>query len=182
MFFIKNVPIVIEPGVRALEAEFVINDPKAGQRLVPVQLARVALDEIEITKLPFIPTTRLPHVFSITSDIDKSCALVVYDSAGRISSLFTKDKKQKSWERFDIAEEHSGKSVTQFSVRFMFNTARDRSKFLAAMEKITEKVGREEKPDIAEVMEAIRPLARSRVAPVSVPVAIEKCQLGKIKL
>lgn len=182
MFFIKNVPIVIEPGVRALEAEFAVNDPKAGQRLVPVRLCRIALDEIEVTKLPFIPTTRIPHVFSITSDIEKSFALVTYDSAGRISSLFTKDKNRKSWERFDIAEEHSGKTVTQFSVRFVFNTVKDRAKFLSAMEKIIEQVGREEQPDIADVMDALRPLARSRVAPVILPVAVEKCQLGKIKL
>lgn len=182
MFFIKNVPIVIEPGVRALEAEFVINDPKAGQRFVPVKLLRVPLDEVEVTKLPFIPTTRTPHVFSITSDLDKSAALVVYDNAGRISFLCTKDKTGKSWDRFDIADEHAGKAVTQFSVRFVFNTARDRSKFLAAMEKITEQAGREEKPDIADVMDALRPLARSRVAPVVLPVAVEKCKLGKIKL
>lgn len=182
MFFIKNVPIVIEPGVRALEAEFVVNDSKRGQRVVPVQLARVPLDEVEVTKLPFIPTTRIPHVFSVTSDLDKSFALVTYDSAGRISSLFTKDKNHKSWERFDIADEHAGKSVTQFSVRFMFNTAKDRSNFLTAIEKIAEQVGREEKPDIEDVVAALRPLARSRAAPVILPVAVEKRQLGKVKL
>jgi hypothetical protein len=182
MFLIKNVPIVIEPGVRALEAEFVVNDKIAGKRLVPVRLFRVALDEVEVQKLPFIPTTRFPHVFSITSDVDKSGALVVYDSAGRISALYTKDASQKSWDRFDIAEEHAGKSITQFSVRFVFNTARDRSKFLAAMEKITAQVAHEEQPNIEDVMEALRPLARTRVAPVIIPVAAEKSSMGKIKL
>lgn len=182
MFSIKNVPIVIEPGVQAIEAELVTNHPKYGQTSVPVQLIRVALDEKSSEHLPFIATTRLPHVFSLVFNVEKSSALVVYDSAGRISVLYTKDDTQRSWERFDVADEHAGKSVTQFSVRFVFNTAKDRTKFLNAMEKIAEQVGREEKPDMADVMAALRPLARTRTAPVLLPVAVEKCNLSKIKL
>lgn len=182
MFFIKNVPIVIEPGVRVLEAEFVANDSVAGQHLVPIRLMRVSLDEKEILKLPFIPTTRTPHVFSVTTDVEKSPALVVYDSAGRIAELYTREKSPHSWERYDIADENAGRSVTQFSVRFVFNTVKDRTKFLTLMEKMTKQVCREEQPAMDDVMAALRPLVRSRVAPVVLPVAVEKSNLSKIKL
>ncbi|NDD53140.1 hypothetical protein EBZ39_04535 [bacterium] len=182
MFTIKNVPIVIEPGVRALESEIAVNDHVAGFRTVPVQLTRVPLEETSAEKLPFIPTTRTPHVFSVSANLDTSLALVLYDSLGRISTLYTRNKPDTSWERFDIAEEHAGKSITQFSVRFVFASQKDRSKFLTAMEKIVDQAGREIKPNIEDVMAALRPLARSRVAPVVIPVAVEKCSLGKIKL
>lgn len=182
MFTIKNVPIVIEPGVRALETEFVVDDPKAGQRILPITMARVALDEKSVTHLPFIPTNRCPHVFSVNSNLEKSAALLVYDAAGRINTLYTKDERTKVWDRFNISEEHAGKTVTQFSVRFVFNTQKDRAKFLDGMEKITRQVGREETPNMEDVIDALRPLARSRVAPVVVPLAVEKSQLGKIKL
>lgn len=182
MFFIKNVPIVIEPGVQAIEAELVTSHLKYGQISVPVQLVRVPMDEKSAEELPFIATTQLPHVFSLVFNVEKSAALVVYDSAGRISVLYTKDETQRSWERFSVSDEHAGKSVTQFSVRYIFNTAKDRSKFLTAMEKLTEQAGREELPNMADVMAALRPLARTRTAPVVLPVAVEKCNLSKIKL
>jgi len=182
MFFIKNVPIVIEPGVQAIEAELVINHKKYGQTSVPVQLVRLVVDEKASETLPFIATTALPHVFSLVFNVEKAAALVVYDAAGRISTIYTKDETQRSWERFSVSDEHAGKSVTQFSVRYIFNTAKDRSKFLTAMEKLTEQAGREELPNMADVMAALRPLARTRTAPVVLPVAVEKCNLSKIKL
>ena len=182
MFFIKNVPIVIEPGVRALDAEVVTGHTPKYQRKIPVQLSRIEMDEQAAQKLPFIPTTRLPHVFSVAADLDKSPALVVYDAAGRISVIYTKDKSQRAWERFDIADEHAGKSITQFSVRFVFNTAKDRTKFLTALEKITVQARHEEQPDMEDVMAALRPLARIRVAPVLLPVAVEQCRMGRLKI
>lgn len=182
MLFIKNVPIVIEPGVRALEAEFSIYDPKVGSRIIPIVLSRITPDEADVAKLPFIPTTRFPHLFSVVSDLDKASALVLYDSMGRISALFTKDARHKSWERFDVAEEHAGKSVTQYSVRFSFNTQKDRFKFLTAMEQLIAQVSKGDQPDLELVNAALGPLARSRVEPVVLPVAVEKRKLGKIKL
>ncbi len=179
---IRNVPIVIEPGVSTLEAEFVVNDVKSGAYNVPIHLHRVALDETAIGVLPLVPTTRLPHVFSITTDLKKSVTLVVYDSLGRIAVVYTRDKAMTHWDRLDVAEEHAGKSVTQFSVRFSFNTAKERLKFLTLMEKITEEAGRDVSPQMDDVMGALRILARSRVAPVVLPVAVEKCTMGKIKL
>lgn len=182
MFVIKNVPIIIEPGVGALETECTVSDAKHGARTVPVHLRRLALSEKIAEQLPLVVTTRLPHVFSVTDDINKSPALVVYDSAGRIACLYTRDAAGKSWERYDIADEHSGKSVTQFSVRFMFNTSKDRNKFLTAIEALIEQVSKEETPDQEAVLTALRALSRSRAAPVLLPVAVEKCKLSKIKI
>lgn len=182
MFVIKNVPIVIEPGVQALEAELLVSNKDVGQRTVPVQLCRVALCEKTASQLPFIATTRLPHVFSVVDDLKKSPALVVYDSSGRIACLYTRDPSQKSWDRFDVADEHAGKSVTQFSIRFNFVSAKDRHKFLTLVEKMTDQAAREEQPDMEDVVTALRALARSRVAPVVLPIAVEKCKLSKIKI
>jgi hypothetical protein len=182
MFYIRNVPIVIEPGIGAFEAEFIIEDPTAGKRMVAVHLCRVSLDGKSVKDLPFIPTTRLPHVFSLTSNIKKSSALVLYDALGRIAKLYTRDKNSKVWEQFDIADEHSGKSVTQFSIRFSFNTSKDRTTFLTLMEKMAQQAGKEEQPAMDDVMTALRTLARTRVAPSVLPIAVEKCKLSPIKL
>jgi hypothetical protein len=182
MFALRNVPIVIEPGVSTLEAEMAVEDPKFGRRLVPVHLHRVDADEKNGKDLPFIPTTRIPHIFSLSTDIKRTLTLVVYDSLGRIAAVHTREGGKSNWTRHDVAEEHAGKSVTQFSVRFVFGSSKDRLKFLTTMEKITEQAGQEIKPDMDEVMSALRILSRMRVAPVLLPVATEKCTMSKIKL
>jgi hypothetical protein len=180
MFSIRNIPVVIEPGVAALETEFSISSQKEGERLIPVHLKRVPLDSKTAEDLPFIPTTKLPHVFSPTLDLKKTATLVVYDFLGRLSTIYT--RHENVWERSDVAEEHAGKTVTQFSVRLSFSSAKNRDKFLIAMEHMINCVNAE-KPFSPEAMsDAVRLLSRSRVAPVVLPIAVAKSELKKIKL
>jgi hypothetical protein len=186
MLAIKNVPIVIEPGLEVIEVELSINDladprQKTRHRL-PTHLYRVPLDEKVMQELPLVPTTKTPNIFSATTNLKKSPALVVYDALGRIHTIYTRNADRKYWERFDVAEEHSGKAITQFSVRFVFNTVKDRGRFLQLMDKLVESASREAAPQMDDVMAALRILARSRVAPVVLPVASEKCTMSKIKL
>jgi len=180
MFSIRNIPVVIEPGVAALETEFSISSPKGGERLIPVHLKRVTLDFKTAEDLPFIPTTKIPHVFSPTLDLKKTATLVVYDFLGRLSTIYTRN--DNVWERNDVAEEHAGKTVTQFSVRLAFSSAKNRDKFLAAVEHMMNCVNAE-RPFTPEAMsDAVRLLSRSRVAPVVLPIAVAKSELKKIKL
>jgi hypothetical protein len=182
MFSVRNVPVVIEPGVGALEAEFSVVDKKLGDRVFPVQLQRVNVDEATIAQLPFIPSTKFPHVFSLLTDLDKSSVLVIYDFLGRLSTLYTRNSTQKVWERNDVADEHAGKTVTQFSVRFSFNSAKDRTKFVELMGQAVATINNGDTPDPKEVFKALNFLARSRVAPVILPVAVARSQRSNVKL
>lgn len=180
MFSIRNIPVVIEPGVGALEAEFAIHDEKEGERIVPVYLKRIPLDSHSAEHLPFIPTTKSPHVFSPVTDLAKLHTLIVYDFLGRLSTIYT--LADGAWERSDVADEHAGKTVTQFSVRLSFSSAKSRDKFMAALEHMVTCVNAE-KPFSQEAMtDAMRLLGRSRVAPIVMPVAVAKSSLKKIKL
>lgn len=180
MFSIRNIPVVIEPGVAALETEFAISSKKDGERLVPVHLKRVTLDDKTAEYLPFIPTTKVPHVFSPTLDLKKTVTLVVYDFLGRLTTIYTRDGSM--WERNDVADEHAGKTVTQFSVRFSFNSVKSRDKFVAAMEHMVN-CANVNKPFAPEaVADAVRLLGRSRVAPVVLPVAVAKSGLKPVTL
>lgn len=182
MLCIRNVPVAIEPGVDSLEVEFAVSDLKRGDRVVPVQLCRVPVDETVVEQLPLIPSTRLPHVFSLVRDLKKSSALVVYDFLGRLACVYTRDESKKHWEKHVVADEHAGRSVTQFSVRFSFGNKRDRDNFLELMEKMTRQAMADEQPSADETMAAMRLLGRSRVAPVVLPVAVDKSRLTRAKL
>jgi hypothetical protein len=182
MFSVKNVPVVIEPGVGALEAEFFVTDEKVGNRAFPVQLQRVPLDQTTFNQLPFVPATQYPHVFSLTNDLDKSAVLVIYDLLGRIATVYTRGDKDAAWERNDVAEEHAGKTVTQFSVRFNFSSVKDRTKFLELVSDLVQQVTKKQKPTMENVTAALGLLARSRVPPVVLPVAVAKAQLSSVKL
>ena len=181
MFSVRNVPVVIEPGVGALEAEFTAADEKLGNRAFPVQLERVNFDEDTVKHLPFVPSTQFPHVFSLVGDLDKSSVLVVYDMRGRLAVVYTRGDKKQSWERNDVAEEHAGKTITQFAVRFNFSSTKDRSQFLALTEKMVRQVQSKEPPDMPDVIRAMTLLGRSRVAPVVLPIAVAKTQLASAK-
>lgn len=180
MFSIRNIPVVIEPGVDALETEFAVRSKKEGERLVPVHLKRVPLDANTAADLPFIPTTKAPHVFSPTPDIKKSATLVVYDFLGRLTTIYT--RTDNVWERSDVADEHAGKTVTQFSVRFAFNSTKNRDKFLAAMEHMVNCVNADKPFSPQAMTDALQLLSRSRVAPVVLPVAVAKSTMKKVKI
>lgn len=182
MLCVRNVPVAIEPGVASLEAEFAVSDPKRGDRVIPVQLARVALDETTLGFLPFVPSTSQPHVFSLTQNLKRSSALVVYDMLGRLALVYTRGDKPRTWEKHEVAAEHAGRTVTQFSVRFAFGNKRDRDKFLELMEKMVQQAAVEDQPNMEEIMTALRLLSRSRVAPTVLPVAVDKSKLSRAKL
>lgn len=182
MFSIRNVPVVIEPGVGGLEVECAVDDKKMGDRVFPAQMQRVNLDETTLEKLPFIPSTKFPHVFSLLTDLDKSLVLVIYDFLGRLTTVYTRDGEKKAWERNDVADEHAGKSITQFAVRFSFSSAKDRTKFMELLGKAVDAVTKGDQPDTNEVVKALGFLARSRTAPVILPVAVAKSQRRNVKL
>jgi hypothetical protein len=182
MFFVRNVPVVIEPGIGAIEAEFAVSEGSKKPRGFPVQLTRVALDSESAAKLPFIPATRLPHVFSLTSDPDESSALVVYDNLGRITFVYVRDDTGKAWDKREVAAEHAGKTVTQFSVRFSFSSSKLRDKFMELVDNVISQLQNDQKPNMADVEAAFTILSRSRVAPAVMPVAVAKNSLSGVKI
>ena len=179
MLFISNVPVVIEPGVAALEADLMIN-AKEGERRVLMQLVRVPLDEKTAADLPFIPTVKMPHVFTPVADLKKTTTLVTYDYLGRLDAIYT--KTAGAWERNDAADEHAGKTVTQFSVRLCFNSVKSLNKFLSAMGHLVTCFGQEKTPDPAAVQDISKLLHKSRVAPVVLPVAVAKAKMENVRL
>lgn len=182
MFFVRNVPVVIEPGVGGIEAEFAVANPPKKQRAFPVQLLRVALDEEAATKLPFVASTKFPHVFSLTTNPEESVSLLVYDNLGRISFVYTRDATGKAWEKREVAAEHAGKTVTQFSVRFSFGSAKLRDKFMELVDNVLQQMQSDQKPNMADVEAAFTILSRSRVNPVVMPVSVPKSSLKSVKI
>lgn len=182
MFSVRNVPVVIEPGVGALEAEFFIKDEAHGHRTFPLQLQRLELEENLVEKLPFIPATQFPHVFSLIQDVEKSAVLVIYDFLGRINCVYTRGDDKSAWDRCDVAEEHAGKTVTQFSVRFNFTSVKDRTTFLELVDKMVKDAKKNVAPTQDDVMRALKLLGRSRVPPVVMPVAVAKAALAPARL
>jgi hypothetical protein len=180
MFFVREIPVVIEPGVSVLESEITVEDAKAGERNVAVQFWRLNLDEKVLGDLPLIPTTQHPHVFSLHEDLSKSPLLLVYDLLGRLSLVYVRDKR--GWDRKDVIAEHAGKSVTQFSVRFCFSHIKDRNRFLQLMEHMVAALKDTGSVAKVEMTEAVTLLSRSRVAPVVLPVAVHKSRLKNVKL
>jgi hypothetical protein len=184
MFSVRNVPVVIEPGVGALESTFYTDDGNHGPREFPVQLQRLELDKNSIEYLPMIPSTKLPHVFGLVTDIKKaeSNVLLVYDFLGRLAYIYTRASMKTGWIKSDVAGEHAGKTVTQFSVRFNFNSAAERTKFLKFVDRLTTQVTNGETIDIETATKAASILARSRTAPIILPVAVAKAEMRGIKL
>lgn len=184
MFVLRNIPVVIEPGVGAIEAEFarVVGKNKS-ERIVPVQMLRVPLDSESVEALPFVPNTKAPHVFSTTLEHDKFSTLVVYDFLGRLSTLYVRDIAAKgAWEKHHVAEEHAGKTITQFSVRFCFNSLKSRDAFMAAVEHLVTSMMHNQEPSPKALKDALRLLSRTRVAPVALPVAVAKTSVKEAKI
>lgn len=183
MFFVRQIPVVIEPGVAVLEAEMIVSDSKAGERTVSAHFFRVPLDEKVAPNLPLVPTTEHPHVFSLHEEIDRSPLLLIYDLLGRLSLIYTRDKgKHRAWERHSVIDEHAGKAVTQFSVRFFFSAVKDRNKFLSLVNNMVQAVRDGGTITKADMTDAINLLSRSRVPPVVLPVAVAKSNLRNVRI
>lgn len=182
MFFVKEIPVVIEPGVAILEAEMTVVDNKAGERTVAAHFFRVPLDEKVAPALPLVPTTQHPHVFSLHDDLERSPLLLVYDQLGRLALVYHRDPGGKSWERKDVLAEHAGKTVTQFSVRFCFSAVKERNKFLTLMNSMMDDVRKGGAISKTEMTEAVTLLSRSRVAPVVLPIAVARNKMRNVRI
>lgn len=182
MFYVREIPVVIEPGVNALEAAIIVTDSKTGERTLAAHFQRVALDEKTAPKLPLVPTTQQPHVFTIHEDLDKSPILLVYDLLGRLSLIYTRDQKGSSWDRSDVIAEHAGKSVTQFSVRFCFSSIKDRTKFMTLVDRMMGQARNGTNISKPDMTEAVTLLSRARVAPALLPVAVAKSKTRNVRI
>lgn len=167
---VRDVPIVIEPGIEVVEASVHVADSTAGSRSFPVQLFRLALDGQVLKRLPFVPSTTTPHVFSPLTDVKQSPVLVVYDHMGRLVTIYKRACKH-SWMRHDVFDEFAGRSVSVPSVRFRFKTEKSRRRFLELAQQII-KQSNEDIIDCDSVQEFVKLLARLRTPPVAVPVAV----------
>lgn len=182
MFFVREIPVIIEPGVAVLEAEITVSSPKMGERKMAAHFFRIPLDEKVAPKLPLVPTTEHPHVFSLHEELDKSPVLLVYDMLGRLSLLYTRDNQKRAWERHAVIDEHAGKSITQFSVRFCFSALKDRNKFVALIDSMITQLRNGETVSKVDMTAALNLLSRSRVAPVILPVAVAKSNLKNVRI
>lgn len=188
MFTIQNVPVAIEPGVGAIEAELLMPvAPSAAVKSrrsakIPVQLFRLPMDAKNAENLPFVPSSKTPHVFSLAQDLKTTPLLVVFDSLGRITAIYNRDKTGKAWDRTHVAPEFAGATVTQFSVRFSFSSTRTRDAFMHAVDTVMDQIKNKEKPDEEEMLSVFRLLNRMRAQPVMLPVAVAKSHLQPVKL
>jgi hypothetical protein len=107
---------------------------------------------------------------------------LVYDLLGRLSLIYTRDKSKRSWERHAVIDEHAGKTVTQFSVRFCFSAVKDRNKFVSLVNSMVTAVRDGGAVSKADMTEAVNLLSRSRVAPVVLPVAVAKSKLKNVRI
>lgn len=180
MFFVREIPVVIEPGVSVLETEMTVADNKAGERNVAVHFWRLNLDEKVAAELPLIPTTQHPHIFSLHEDLTTSPLLLVYDLMGRLCLVYVREKGV--WERKEVIAEHAGKSITQFSVRFCFSSSEDRNRFLNLMSTMVNDFKERGSVSRNEMTEAVTLLSRSRVAPVVLPIAVHKSKMKSARL
>lgn len=176
MLFFKNVPIVIEPGVAALEVSVCRKDVD-GERLFYVPFGRVKTTGQIAEKLPFIVSSSAPHVFSMSEDLDTSPFLLVYDYLGKLNSVYTREERTGVWLANKAVPEQIGEAITQFSVRFSFNSAKTRDKFLAAFNRLANSHKKEKRNTAdmcANVDTLVESLRLSAAGPVVLPIAVAK--------
>lgn len=173
MLYFKDIPVVIEPGVAALEVGL-ISAVKKRNRLFFVPFERVDLTHETAALLPMVVSSSAPHVFSMHKDLTTSPFLLVYDYLGKLSAVYSADPKTRTWVRNDAAPEQIGDTVTQFSVRISFNDHKSRDKFLLTLSKLASDYQDTRKIYKADAVELVKALTASRVGPVVLPIAIAK--------
>lgn len=182
MFYVREIPVVIEPGVNALEAFLVVTDANGAERTLAATFQRVPLDEKTAPLLPLVPTTQQPHVFSLHDSLERSPVLLVYDLLGRLSLIYTRGARDSAWERNDVIAEHAGKTVTQFSVRFCFSSLKDRTRFMELINRMSGMVREGTTATKPDMSEALGLLSRARVAPALLPIAVARARLKNVKI
>jgi hypothetical protein len=167
---IQDVPVVVEPCVQVIEATCLVTDEPRGSRCFPVQLYRLGLDNSLIDKLPFVPSTKTPHVFCPVTALKDAPLLLVYDHMGRLHTVYKRQKKA-TWSRHELYDEVVGRVEVTPSVRFRFPNEKQQRRFLA----LTEQLIRQSQSRVIncdDVQEFIKVISRLRTPPVVVPVAI----------
>jgi hypothetical protein len=168
---VRDVPIVIDPGINIIEAACEVLD-QGNVRKFPIQLFRLALDKKVLNRLPFVPATTIPHVFSPVSDVRQSPLLLVFDHLGRLA-MFYKRCNKNAWERYEVYDETVGRTVITPSVRFRFNSEKTRDRFMRLSQQlISQSHGKVVNYD--DVQEFVGILGRMRAPPVSLPVVTLK--------
>lgn len=170
---IKNAPIVIEPGVQAIEVEISLTAHGA-RRDFPAQLVRLELNKKTSVHLPFLANTKNCHVFSVTDNAADTTLLVQYQNSGKISAIYTKDNTGRAWERREIPAEYSGDAVKQFSVRYVFQSEESRDAFMSSVAELVAAAREGKALPTKQVNAAFKLLAKSRVGPVALPVYVDK--------
>jgi len=174
--FFKDVPVVIEPGVGALEVAVCRRD-SSGERLFYVPFGRVEPNEKSAEQLPFVVSSKAPHVFSMAQDLSVSPFLLVYDHVGKLINVYTRDPHNNAWIQNETAPEQTGETITQFSVRFSFNSIKSRDKFLRAYNNLVAKTCRgKTKETNADIDTIVDLFTKSPIGPVVLPIAIAKPQ------
>lgn len=173
MLYFKDVPVAIEPGVGALEVGLV-SVKNGDERLFFVPFERVVPTSENAAKLPLIMSSLYPHIFSMTANLDTTPFLLVYNTFGKLSLVYTRAEKSGVWEKNETAPEQVGDTVMKFSVRFSFDTAKSRDKFMQALDTaVTARASGKRLPAKA-IGEMLDFLAAANDGPVILPVAVAK--------
>jgi len=173
MLYFKDVPVVIEPGVGALEVA-IMSVKNGVERLFFVPFERVTPNSDNAAKLPFIVSSIYPHVFSMHKDLDVSPFLLLYNNAGKLSVVYTREDPATGWVRNDAAPEQVGDVITQFSVRLSFNSVKQRNSFLNTLDSLIDGYQTANKISRTKVALLLDTLIDSNTGPVVLPVAVAR--------
>lgn len=173
MLYFKDVPVVIEPGVAALEVG-IMSVKNGKERLFFVPFERVEPNSANAEKLPLVISSNFPHVFTMRSDLDTSPFLLVYDMVGKLSLVYTREARSGVWLRNEAAPEQVGDTVTQFSVRFSFDTVANRNSFVETVDEIMSAYHAGKRVAKAKVERMLDLLMTADDGPVMLPVAVAK--------
>lgn len=167
---IQDVPVIVEPCVQVVEAVCIVADDRCGSRSFPVQLYRLELDNGLIDKLPFVPSTKTPHVFCPLTTLKDAPMLLVYDHMGRLHTVYKRQSKT-AWSRHEVYDEVAGRTATTPSVRFRFTNEKQQQRFLVLAEHLIQQ-SQGSVINCDDVQEFIKLIGRLRTPPVAVPVAV----------
>lgn len=173
MLYFKDVPVVIEPGVAALEVS-IMSVNKGKERMFFVPFERVAPNSTNAEKLPLVISSNFPHVFTMRKDLDSSPFLLVYDMIGKLSLVYTREAKSGVWLRNEAAPEQVGDTVTQFSVRFSFDSVANRNDFVNTIDEIMAARHAGKRIVRSRVEHMLDLLMTADDGPVMLPVAVAK--------
>ena len=173
MLYFKDVPVVIEPGVAALEVS-IMSVSKGKERMFFVPFERVAPNSTNAEKLPLIISSNFPHVFTMRKDLDSSPFLLVYDMVGKLSMVYTREAKSGVWLRNEAAPEQVGDTVTQFSVRFSFDSVSNRNSFVETIDEIMAARHSGKRLMRSKIEYMLDLLMTADEGPVMLPVAVAK--------